>query len=142
MKNSFVALRFVKPHICELIHSSASLVVFFPVLACVLSCTYRDKPSWQGQLVCAGVDNQWSRGVVIARLQSSVRSLLHQYQDFHQSTYFYLAEDRELTSHQVVSDFRLPVRYFCVLYSLFLSLYHAPSKKPKKIIHFPLSYSP
>jgi hypothetical protein len=35
----------------------------------------------------------------------------------HQSTYLYLTVDREPTSYQVVSDFRLLVRYFCVLYS-------------------------
>jgi hypothetical protein len=73
-----------------------------------------------------------SCGVVIARLRSSVRSLLHQYRDFHQLTYLYLTEDREPMSHQVVSDFRLLVRYFHVLYSKFLSLYQAPPKKPKK----------
>jgi hypothetical protein len=33
------------------------------------------------------------------------------------STYLNLAEDREPTSHQVVSDFRLLVRYYHVLYS-------------------------
>jgi hypothetical protein len=67
--------------------------------------------------MCACVDNQRSRGVVIARLRSSVQSLLHQHRDLLQSTYPYLAEYREPTSHQVVSDFMLPVRYFHVLYS-------------------------
>jgi hypothetical protein len=67
--------------------------------------------------MCARVGNQQSCGVVIARLQLSVRSLLHQCRDLHQSTYIYLTEDREPTSHQVVSDFWLPVRYFHVLYS-------------------------
>jgi hypothetical protein len=97
--NIFAARRFVKPHIHELIHSSASLVTFFPVLACVLSCTCRDEPSWWGQLMCARVDNQRSRGVVIARLWSSVRSLLPQSRDLHQLTYLYLVEYREPTSH-------------------------------------------
>jgi hypothetical protein len=41
--------------------------------------------------VCACVGNQWSRGVVIARLRSSI---------LYQSTYLYLSKDRELTSHQ------------------------------------------
>jgi hypothetical protein len=67
--------------------------------------------------MCACVGNQQSCGVVIARLRLSVRSLLHQRQDLHQLSYLYLTEDRESTSHEVVSDFRLPVRYFCVLYS-------------------------
>jgi hypothetical protein len=89
----------VKPHIHELIHSSASLIAFFPIVFCVLSCTSRDKPSWRDQLMCVCVDNQWSRGVVIAMLWSSVRNLLHQHRDLHQSTYLYLTEDREPTSH-------------------------------------------
>jgi hypothetical protein len=67
--------------------------------------------------MCTRVDNQRSRGVVIARLRVSVRSLLHQCRDLHQSIYLYLTEDQEPTSHQVVSDFRLPMRYFYVLYS-------------------------
>jgi hypothetical protein len=68
--------------------------------------------------MCARVGHQRSRGVVIARLRSSVRSLLHQCQDLHQSTYLNLVEDREPTSHQVVSDFRLPVRYYRMSFSL------------------------
>jgi hypothetical protein len=100
MKNSFTARWFVKPHIRALRHSSASLVAFFSVLACVLGCTCRDKPSWCGQLVCARVDNQRSRGVVIARLRTFVWSLLHQCRDLLQLTYPYLAEDWEPTSHQ------------------------------------------
>jgi hypothetical protein len=67
--------------------------------------------------MCAHVGNQRSHGVVIARLRSSVQSLLHQRRDLDQSTYLYLLEDGEPTSHQVVSDFRLPVRYYRVLYS-------------------------
>jgi hypothetical protein len=49
--------------------------------------------------MCARVDNQQSHGVVIARLQSSVQSLLHQRRALHQSTYLYLIEDLESTSH-------------------------------------------
>jgi hypothetical protein len=79
----------------------------------------------------ARVGNQWSRGILIARLRSFVQSLLHQRRDLHQLTYLHLTEDQEPTSHQVVSNFWLPVRYFCVLYSQFLSLYEAPPKKPK-----------
>jgi hypothetical protein len=50
--------------------------------------------------MCARVDNQRSRGVVIARLRSSVRSLLHQCRDLHQSAFLYLMKDQEPTSHQ------------------------------------------
>jgi hypothetical protein len=53
--------------------------------------------------MCACVDNQQSRGVVIVMLQSSVRSLLHLRRDLHQSTYLYLAEDRKPTSHELVT---------------------------------------
>jgi hypothetical protein len=48
------------------------------------------------------VDNQRNHGVVIARLRSSVQSLLHQCQDLHQSTYLYLTEDQEPTTHHPV----------------------------------------
>jgi hypothetical protein len=64
--------------------------------------------------MCTRVGNQRSRCVVIARLRSSVRSLLHQYRYLHQPTYLYLSEDREPTPHQVVSDSRLPMRYYRV----------------------------
>jgi hypothetical protein len=73
--------------------------------------------------VCARVDNQCNCGVVIVRLRLSVQSLLHQHQDLHQSTYLYLAEDREPTSHQVVLDFRLPMRYYHVSFSL-VDIFH------------------
>jgi hypothetical protein len=52
--------------------------------------------------VCARVDNQRSHGIVIARLRSSVQSLLHQCRDLHQSTYLYLTEDREPTTHHPI----------------------------------------
>jgi hypothetical protein len=67
--------------------------------------------------MCVCVGNQRSRGVVIARLRSSVQSLLHHRRDLYQSTYLYLSEDQEPTSHQVVSDFKLPMRYYRVLSS-------------------------
>jgi hypothetical protein len=49
--------------------------------------------------MCACVDNQQSHGVVIARLRLSIWSLLHQRRVVRQSTYLYLSEDREPTSH-------------------------------------------
>jgi hypothetical protein len=52
--------------------------------------------------MCACVDNQQSCGVVIARLRSSVQSLLHHCRDLLQSTYSYLMEDREPTSYHNV----------------------------------------
>jgi hypothetical protein len=73
---------------------------------------------------------------VIARLRSSVWSLLDQRRDLHQLTYLYLSEDQEPTSHQVVLDFRLPMRYYRVLSSKFFSFYQAPPKKPKILYTF------
>jgi hypothetical protein len=55
--------------------------------------------------MCTRVGNQRSRGVVIAWLRSSVRSLLHQRRDLHQSTYLYLVEDRKPTSHHNPNGF-------------------------------------
>jgi hypothetical protein len=54
--------------------------------------------------VCVCVGNHRSRGVVIVRLRSSARSLLHQRRDLHQLIYLYLSEDQKPTSHQVVND--------------------------------------
>jgi hypothetical protein len=46
--------------------------------------------------MCAWVGNEWSRGVVTARVQTdAVRSLRHQRRDLHQLTYPYLSEDRD-----------------------------------------------
>jgi hypothetical protein len=79
------------------------------------------------------VDNQRSHGIVIGRLRSSVRSLLHQCRDLHQSTYLYLMKDRAPTSYQVVSDFRLPVRYYLVSFSLVAVFsYLESTEKPTK----------
>jgi hypothetical protein len=50
------------------------------------------------------VGNQWSHGVVIARLQSSIRSLLHQCRHLLQLTYLYHSEDGEPTSHQLGAE--------------------------------------
>jgi hypothetical protein len=56
--------------------------------------------------MCACVGNQWNHCVVIAGLRSSVRSLLHQRLDLHQSIYLYLTEDQEPTSHQDVMELK------------------------------------
>jgi hypothetical protein len=51
--------------------------------------------------VCARVDNQQSRGVVTARVRTDVvQSLRHQRRDLHQSTYPYLAKDRDSSYYQ------------------------------------------
>jgi hypothetical protein len=67
-------------------------VRFFHVLACVLDCTCRDKPSWRGHLCVIG-DNQQSRGVVIAR-NRSLGALDHQRRDLHSTKLSYVTEDR------------------------------------------------
>jgi hypothetical protein len=84
--------------------------------------------------VCAWVGNQRSRGVVIARVRTdAVRSLHHQRRDLHQSTDPYLAEDRDSSYYQVVSDFGFPVRYTCVSFSLFPVFIPRSTEKAKKI---------
>jgi hypothetical protein len=45
------------------------------------------------------IDNQWSSGVVTARVRHSIQSLHHQHRRLHKSTYLYLLEDRDSTSH-------------------------------------------
>jgi hypothetical protein len=57
------------------------------------------------------IDNQWSNGVVTARVQSSVWSIRHQRRDFHQSTYLYLLEDRDSTSHHFSSMFSVSMPF-------------------------------
>jgi hypothetical protein len=59
--------------------------------------------------MCACIGNHRSHRIIIARLRSSVQSLLHQHRDLHQSIYLYLSEDWELTPHQVVSDFTVAI---------------------------------
>jgi hypothetical protein len=54
--------------------------------------------------MCACVDHQRSRGIVIARLRSSVQSLLHQRRNLDQLTYLYVTEDQEPTSHQTTQS--------------------------------------
>jgi hypothetical protein len=76
---------------------------FFPVLACVLDCACRDKPSWRGHSCVTG-DNQWSCGVVIAR-NRSLGALDHQRRDLHSIKLSYLMEDRATSSINLVSLF-------------------------------------
>jgi hypothetical protein len=90
---------------------------FFPVLACVLDCACRDKPSWRGHSCVTG-DNQRSRGVVIAR-NRSLGALDHQRRDLHSIKLSYLMEDRasstirrginSLPSNRVVSQIFGPI---------------------------------
>jgi hypothetical protein len=48
-----------------------------PVLACVLDCACRDRPSWRGHSCVIG-DNQWSNGIVIASTRCHTRISGHQ----------------------------------------------------------------
>jgi hypothetical protein len=116
---------------------------FSNVLPCSCLCS---RLRWQGlaflvrSIHVTWIDNQWSGGVVTTRARNSVQSLRHQCRDLHQSTYLYLSEDRDPTSHQVVSDFRLPVRYCRVSFSLVAVFsYLEYTEKPTKttfIDHF------
>jgi hypothetical protein len=83
--------------------------VFFPVLACVLDCACRDKPSWRGHSSVTG-DNQWSRGVVIVR-NCSLGALDHQRRDLHSIKLSYLTEDWAASTINWFPISRLPVRY-------------------------------
>jgi hypothetical protein len=99
------------------------------VLACVLDCACRDKPSWRGHSCVTG-DNQWSRGVVIAR-NRSLGALDHQRRDLHSIKLLYLTEDRAASSINWYQISRLPV-WYNPTFRLVLSrpIVH---KKPKKI---------
>jgi hypothetical protein len=101
---------------------------FFPVLACVLDCACRDKPSWRGHSCVTG-DNQRSRGVVIAR-NRSLGALDHQRRDLHSIKLSYLTEDRATSTINWYQSSRLPVRYNSTFrLVLFRPIVH---KKPKK----------
>jgi hypothetical protein len=74
-------------------------------------------------------DNQWSRGVVIAR-NHSLRDLDHQRRDLYSIKLSYLTEDRAASSINLYQISRLTVRYnptFRLV--LFRPIVH---KKPKK----------
>jgi hypothetical protein len=82
--------------VCEtLTRNQHSFGCVLSVLACVLDCTCRDKPSWRGQSCVTG-DNQRSSGVVIARIRS-LGALDYQGRDLHTIKLSYLTEDRAFT---------------------------------------------
>jgi hypothetical protein len=83
---------------CELNHSSAIQVASTSFLL-VFSIALQGLAFLVWSIHVTQIDKQWSSGVVTARVRSSVRNLPHQCQDLHQSTYLYLLEDRDLTSH-------------------------------------------
>jgi hypothetical protein len=70
---------------------------------------------------------------VTVRVRTFVRSLHHQHRDLHQLTYLYLSKDQESTSHQVVSDFRLPMQYYRVPLFYFIVFHTEIHRKAKKI---------
>ena len=79
--------------VCEtLTRNQHSFGYVLSVLACVLDCACRDKPSWRGHSCVMG-DNQRSRGVVIAR-NRSLGALDHQRRDLHSIKLSHLTEDR------------------------------------------------
>src|SRR5438552_10799954 len=83
----WVLLRFIleqcrRSSVCETpLRDQYSFDCNFSVLACVLGCTCRGKPSWRGHSCDTG-DNQRSSGVVIARSRS-FGALDHQRRDLH-----------------------------------------------------------
>jgi hypothetical protein len=82
------------------------LVAFFPVLACVLGCTCRDKPPWWGHL-CGTGDNPCSSGVVIVRI-CSLGALDHQHRDLHLIKLLYLTKDQASYSIKWYQDSGCP----------------------------------
>jgi hypothetical protein len=75
--------------------------------SCVLLCSclcsqlhLQELAFLQRSIHVAQIDNHQSGGVVTSRVQSFVQSLHHQRRDLYQSTYVYLMEDWEPTSHQ------------------------------------------
>jgi hypothetical protein len=106
-------LRFVRPQLVSLIiHPQFRLHLLHSCLCsrlCMQGLAFLVR-----SIRVARIDKQRSCGVVTARVRRSVRSLHHQRQDLHQSTYLYLSEDWDSTSYQVVSDFRLSMRYYRV----------------------------
>jgi hypothetical protein len=110
------SLRFVRPQLVSLIiHPQFRLHI-------LRSCLYsrlrlQGLPFLARSIRIARINNQRSGGIVTAMVQCSVHSLLHQRRDLHHSTYLYLSEDQDSTSLQVVLDFRLPVKYYLVLFN-------------------------
>jgi hypothetical protein len=72
-------------------HNQHNFGCVLPILACVLNCACRDKPSWRGHSCVMG-DNQRSSGIVIARIRS-LGALGHQRQDLHPIKLSYLPKD-------------------------------------------------
>jgi hypothetical protein len=114
--------------VCETTSRNQVCLIASPVLACVLDCACRDKPSWRGHSCDMG-DNQWSSGVVIAGF-CSFGTLDHQRRVLHQSSLPYLSEVRDSTSYQVASVIRLPVRYYRVTFRLIFVPRPKVQKKP------------
>jgi hypothetical protein len=101
----WVLLRFIvikqcrRSSVCETPSRNQVCLIASPILACVLDCACRDKPSWRGYLYDTG-DNQQRSGVVIVGF-CSFGALDHQRWVLHQSSLSYLSEDRDSTSYQI-----------------------------------------
>src|SRR6266540_3305962 len=106
----------------------------FSILACVLGCTCRDKPSWRDHSCDTG-DNQRSSGVVIARSRS-FGTLDHQRRDLHFNR-LYLTS-RKIEPNPLSSDisYQVPREVYRVPFRLvfFHPIVH---KKPQKDFVFP-----
>jgi hypothetical protein len=97
----FHRYRLVRPHLVI-----KRFDCFLPVLAGVLDCACKDKPSWQGHS-CVMCDNQWSNGVVIMRSYLH-EALDHQRRDLHPIKLSYLIEDWALPSIKWYQDLGCP----------------------------------
>src|SRR6266508_1903467 len=108
----------------------------FSVLACVLGCTCRDKPSWRGHSCDTG-DNQRSSGVVIARSRS-FGALDHQRRDLHFNRLYLTSRKIRPNplssgiSYQVSREvYRVTFRLVCFFSS------HSPQKATKRFCFSP-----
>jgi hypothetical protein len=96
--NNITVHRFVRSHLVI----NTVLIMIFMFLLCVLDRACKDKPSWQGHSCVMG-DDQWSSGVVTARIPS-LGALDHQCRDLHLIKLSYLIEDRALPSIKWYQD--------------------------------------
>jgi hypothetical protein len=103
--NNIVVHRFVRPPP----RNQCNFHCVFPVLACVLDCACRDKPSWRGHSCIMG-DNQHNSGVVIARIRS-LGALDHQRRDLQPIKLSYLTEDQAFPSITMGSILLVRQRY-------------------------------
>jgi hypothetical protein len=94
--------------------------------------------------MCARVGNQWSRGVVTARVRTDVvQSLHHQRRDLHQSTYpIPLRRSGLILLSSGIRFWVFCEVYLCVFYFVYCLHTEIYQKSQTKKSYLPLSYNP